>query len=343
MRYLRPFETARRVYDSLRRVPGHMRSVMGRRDKLYYFSGKEMRLLEVRKFRLKFFGLLLFSVFVSLSAITTVNHLLSDVLSLGYDKAGKLEGENSVLRENLSALNRKVKSLQDAIDHISQRDSQLRTAVNLPSIDRDTRNVGTGGSVYRADVGLGPTDVGRLLDEIMNSVQKIERETKLENESYGEIAKKYKTNQTYFQHLPAIKPTQGSYNGYGFGMRFHPVLHVMRMHEGIDIITDVGTPVVATGDGIVEFAGHSPGGLGIVVEIDHGYGLRTIYGHLSTVLVHQAMKVKRGQLIAKTGQSGLVSGPHLHYEVVKNGVKQNPVDYFFDEVRFAGARPEVGG
>ncbi len=128
---------------------------------------------------------------------------------------------------------------------------------------------------------------------------------------------------------------------HGFAMRVHPVLRVYRMHEGVDIIGDVGTDVYATGDGVVRYAGRTQGGYGAVIEITHGYGYSTLYAHLSKVLVRPGRRVTRGQLIAKSGRSGLVSGPHLHYEVRYKGRKQNPVDYFFDDVDAARYRIRV--
>ena len=106
----------------------------------------------------------------------------------------------------------------------------------------------------------------------------------------------------------------------------------------MDIINDVGTDVYATGDGEVVFSGHTAAGYGTVVEISHGYGFSSLYAHLSRVLVSRGQTVHRGDLIAKSGRTGLVSGPHLHYEVRRGGVKQNPVDYFFDDIDAARYR-----
>ena len=119
----------------------------------------------------------------------------------------------------------------------------------------------------------------------------------------------------------------------GVGLRMHPVLGIFKTHEGLDIVNDVGTPVYASADGIVSMAGQSGGGYGTVVVINHGYDYQTLYAHLSKVLVHDGQRVRRGDLIAKSGKTGLVSGPHLHYEVRYKGVCKNPVDFFFDDVR----------
>ena len=124
----------------------------------------------------------------------------------------------------------------------------------------------------------------------------------------------------------------------GFGMRVHPVLGVWRMHEGLDIINEVGVPVYAAGDATVHFAGRTQGGYGTVIELSHGFGYTTLYAHLSEINVREGKQVKRGELIGRVGRSGLVSGPHLHYEVRLNGRKHNPVDYFFDDVEAARYR-----
>ena len=138
-------------------------------------------------------------------------------------------------------------------------------------------------------------------------------------------------NSALYDALPAIKPCTGYY-GNKFGMRMHPILKIRRMHTGQDIVTNTGTKVYATGGGKVDFVGRR-GSLGITVEIDHGFGYRTVYGHLSKIKVTKGQVVKRGDLIALSGSTGRLStGPHLHYEVRHNGIAKNPRDFIFDEV-----------
>jgi murein DD-endopeptidase MepM/ murein hydrolase activator NlpD len=105
------------------------------------------------------------------------------------------------------------------------------------------------------------------------------------------------------------------------------------MHEGIDFSTDIGTPVYATGDGVVDFSGFKEG-FGLMVEIDHGFGYITIYGHLSSSLVNVGQKVTRGKEIALSGNSGLSTGPHLHYEIHHDGEALNPDGFFFGNLGF---------
>ncbi|MBI4811428.1 MAG: M23 family metallopeptidase, partial [Ignavibacteriales bacterium] len=160
-------------------------------------------------------------------------------------------------------------------------------------------------------------------------------------QSYAQVVEKYEFNKNYFTSLPALKPMQGYYSKKAFGVRLHPVLGINKTHEGLDIVNDVGTPVVATGDGIVQMAGHSGSGYGLIVVVNHGYGYQTVYAHLSKILVREGQRLKRGDLIAKSGKSGLVSGPHLHYEVRHNGICKNPMDYFFDDISVEEYRKQL--
>lgn len=128
---------------------------------------------------------------------------------------------------------------------------------------------------------------------------------------------------------------------HSFGLRLHPVFGVERLHEGIDIANDVGTRVYATGDATVASVGRTDAGYGIMIALNHGYGYTTIYAHLSKVLVRSGQRVKRGDLIALSGRTGIVTGPHLHYEVRLHGVLQNPVDYFFDDVDYQSIKNQL--
>jgi murein DD-endopeptidase MepM/ murein hydrolase activator NlpD len=201
---------------------------------------------------------------------------------------------------------------------------------DIPKLDEDMRKAGAGGSDERIDF-TSSASVNTLLNNLRGNVERAERELKLQTTSYEEINSAYKRNKIRFAHLPAIKPMVGFYSKKDFGIRLHPLLGIYRKHEGIDIINDVGTPIYASADGRVDFTGRQ-GGYGLAIEVDHGYSLKTLYGHLSKILVREGQQVKRGELIARSGNTGLSKGPHLHYEVRVNGVAQNPTEYFFDDV-----------
>ncbi len=133
----------------------------------------------------------------------------------------------------------------------------------------------------------------------------------------------------FFTSIPNIKPLSGLITS-AFGVRLHPVYNVSLFHTGIDISASEGTKVQATGDGIVAFSGYDKG-YGQRITINHGYGYKTIYAHLSKSLVRQGQKIKRGEIIALSGNTGLSTGPHLHYEVLKDNTRVDPTAYFFDE------------
>jgi murein DD-endopeptidase MepM/ murein hydrolase activator NlpD len=123
------------------------------------------------------------------------------------------------------------------------------------------------------------------------------------------------------------RPVPGGVSS-GFGMRFHPILNYSRMHQGVDLRASYGTPIVAVSDGRVELAGWH-GGHGNTVELNHGGGMETLYGHMSRIAVRAGERVRRGEVIGYVGSTGLSTGPHLHFEVHRNGAAVNPLGATF--------------
>lgn len=299
--------------------------------KLYYFSDRSLRFVEIKKFKSKmllvftvsvlFFSSLLFLGFIFLSSI------------INPDKsAASLELENQILKAKLVEVSEDYKDLNKELEKITSRDNELRLAVNLEPIDEETRLLGIGGSSIESDIDFLSDDEIDLR-KALTFIDEVTRKIEFEKEQYKEVELKLNQNEKLFASIPAIRPTTGYFDFYSFGMRRHPILKVNRMHDGIDIITDRGTPVYAPGGGKIDFVGRK-GGYGLAVEIDHGFGYRTLYAHLSKTEVKVGERIERGELIAKTGNSGLSSGPHLHYEVHHNGVKLDPVEFFFDDLGF---------
>jgi murein DD-endopeptidase MepM/ murein hydrolase activator NlpD len=118
----------------------------------------------------------------------------------------------------------------------------------------------------------------------------------------------------------------------GFGYRIDPVYKIKKFHEGIDFTAPTGTPIYATGDGVVEDVSYQARGYGNHIIINQGFGYKTLYGHCSSVVVKKGQKVKRGQLIAKVGNTGKSTGPHCHYEVWKNNEKVDPINFFSNDL-----------
>jgi murein DD-endopeptidase MepM/ murein hydrolase activator NlpD len=310
------------------------------RFKLYYFSSKSLRFVEARWFKMKFAALSLIVCIFVLAAGLETNRFFDDYLGLGIQKNKALVAENDILRDQLRVFAGRMDGLRSKLTTLSDEGNHLRLLVDLPKLDLDTREAGTGGTDDRVDFGVTGS-INRMLNELRMNVTKAEKEMQLQQTSYREAVSKYDENKEMYPCIPAIKPMVGFYSMNGYGMRYHPVYHQMLFHEGLDISNEVGTPVYATGDGVVENSGRTSAGLGIMVVINHGFGYTTVYGHLDRVLVRPGEHVKRGALIARSGRTGVVTGPHLHYEVRLHGVLQNPVDYFFDDVDYQKIKEQL--
>jgi murein DD-endopeptidase MepM/ murein hydrolase activator NlpD len=311
---------------------------MWRNSRFFIISNGSLDLKEVRflKTKLSVTGALVACLVIA--ALLLANHLSGDLFGLGYDRMAALDAENRILKEQIRELSGRMAVVQTALDRLSDEGNELRLAADLHRIDDDTRSAAIGGAVPTVANAFLNGEAAGILSNAQSMIDKLTREVKLQQSSYEEIARRMEYNKIFFAHLPAIKPMAGGYSVNGFGMRLHPVLRVYRMHTGVDIIGDVGANIYSAGDGTVRFSGRTQGGYGIVVEIDHGYGYSSLYAHLSQVSVRPGQSVKRGQLIAKSGRTGLVSGPHLHYEIRRGGTRLNPVDYFFDDVDAARYR-----
>ena len=176
----------------------------------------------------------------------------------------------------------------------------------------------------------------RLIVESMERMAGLEQRLYAQSLSLDEIYKMAGSKKERMASMPAVMPISKKECRMvsGYGMRYHPILHYRRMHTGVDLSAQPGTAVHATGDGRVTVAGRSGdmGGYGICVVVDHGYGFKTLYAHLQEVAVREGQRVKRGNVVGKVGRTGLAQGYHLHYEVIQNGERVNPVYYFFNDL-----------
>ncbi len=310
-----------------------------RKNRTYYYCDEDLQVHEIKRFHAKLSWTIAASIVICVSVLLLLNHLYYNFLDLGYNRMNSLARENGMLQEELSNLSAKLAELQSSLESLDQQGNHLRLLVDLKSVDKETQKAGSGGAVTLSELPLAGNNP--VLSHVQTTLQQISSEISVQEQSYQQILQKYEYNKAYFAALPALKPMDGYYSADGFGLRMHPVLGIFKTHEGLDIVNDVGTPVYAAGDGTVEMAGHSGGGYGILVVLKHGFGFQTLYAHLSKVLVREGQHVKRGDQIARSGRTGLVTGPHLHYEVRQNGVFQNPVDYFLDDVSAKEYREKI--
>jgi murein DD-endopeptidase MepM/ murein hydrolase activator NlpD len=288
--------------------------------KYYYYSDSKIHSVDFSEIagKYKIAGFLVLGLFIC----TTVGALfLVNTFSL------KNNSQEEFLKGKFSQLNEKYLSLLSELEQLRSTNKSLRIAANLPPVSSGVAKLGTGGRTFGsiAEIMTRDGNIRNILDNVEGIIKKFE----FEKSNLSEIQSAFASNQDFYNSLPAIKPCTGEVGSKGFGMRYHPILHYTRMHEGIDITTDIGTPVRSTADGQILFTGVK-GGYGIVLEVNHGNGYQTVYGHLSSYCVREGQQVKRGEVIAYTGNTGLSTGPHLHYEVSLNGTKVDPENFFFD-------------
>lgn len=296
----------------------------------YYFSNTKLKFVEIRNFYKKFVFLIIFFSLLSSFLVFGGYFVVKQIISPDRELT-ELKTENYQMRVKLEEYANNFKDFEKQLTHLSETNNQLRLATNLQTISPEEREVGTGGSIFESFDPGSSSDVKSLLETLDSFSDKISLKMDFELTNYNEIKTSLENNIKLFGSIPAIKPTSGVI-GDRFGMRMHPILRIVRMHEGLDIVTESGTPVYAPGAGNVDFVGYR-GGYGLTVEINHGYGYRTLYAHLKKALVKNGTKVKRGDEIALTGQSGqLATGPHLHYEISHNGITLNPRNFIYDDV-----------
>ncbi len=300
--------------------------------KFFYFSKSSLEFVEIKNYKTKLISYLAIST-VILSLVVFTGYLLISSLTSSSKSHAFLVRENDMLKQKLTEVASRFEDLRSGIDSLVLVNDQLRVSANLEPIQPEMRLVGVGGNGLNFSTEFSISSGNLDLNDAIDLVDEITRKFEFEKSQHQEIAKQFMTNEKLFESIPALKPTAGNYSYNGFGMRMHPILKRYKRHEGLDINTDRGTPVIAPGKGRVTFVGRR-GGYGLAIEIDHGFGYNTFYAHLSKSLVKKGQYITRGDLIAKTGNTGLSSGPHLHYEVRHNGVKLNPVDFFFDDVNF---------
>lgn len=244
-----------------------------------------------------------------------------------------LKAENKELLNQLTRTKSTIRTLDEDLKKLAQTDNELyRAILGLDTISTDQRQVGTGGSDENARFDIYNTDSAELLKWTVSNLESLERKVNLQKLSLEEIKKQYNENQQMMLHLPAIRPINSVVTSE-FGMRMHPVYRFRRMHEGVDFRARIGTPVYATGDGRISMASRYST-YGLTLKIDHGYGYESLYAHLSAFApnMRPGRRVQRGELIGFTGNTGIVEGPHLHYEIHKDGQAVNPLYYMFADV-----------
>jgi len=281
------------------------------------------------KVRLKEFTLF---AFVSM-AFGFVFYLAADLwFESPKERKMKRELDNMVIQYDL--MNGKLDQLADVLGDIEKRDDEIyRTIFEAGPIPNEVRTAGFGGANrYKNLEGFNNSE---LLIDSRKKLDQIAGRAYVQTKSFDDVVEMARDKEKMLAAIPAIQPVANKNlkrMASGYGYRIHPIYKVRKMHWGTDFSAPTGTPIYATGDGKVTKYRRSRAGYGNHIIIDHGYGYQTLYAHMSKVDVRRGQKVKRGDIIGYIGSSGRSTAPHLHYEVIKDGRKINPVNYFFNDL-----------
>jgi murein DD-endopeptidase MepM/ murein hydrolase activator NlpD len=266
---------------------------------------------------------------------TLLAGLLVAAGSFGYLGGETLQGsrlarENALLTEQLAAMQARVSGLESDLELLAERDADLRVLAGLDPIDREVLQVGVGGPGSPSPEGnplhaLNPetAEEAFAVDYDLNA---LERRTRLLKESLRAAGDSISAHRDRLLATPSMLPARGRLSSRFSNARQHPILNRSLPHEGVDISAPRGTPIMAVADGRVTWAGRRSG-YGLVVELDHGYGITTFYGHASQTLVRVGQRVKRGEFIALIGNTGIATSTHVHYEVRVGGRPVDPMNY----------------
>lgn len=244
-----------------------------------------------------------------------------------------LEKEIAILKAQVNNNNSAIALYDEVINDIIKRDNEIyRVIFNAEPFNR---NIGTGGTNELDFSHLEGYDISKQLIENSKKLKLLEKKIYAQSLSFDEIIKLAKEKEDMLASIPAIQPIANkdlTRMASGYGWRDDPIYHTPRMHWGLDFTANTGTNVYATGNGTVVSCEQKMWGYGNSIIIDHGYGYKTRYAHLSAFNVKPGDKVKRGQIIGFVGSTGKSTAPHLHYEVEKKGKKVNPIHYFHSDL-----------
>jgi murein DD-endopeptidase MepM/ murein hydrolase activator NlpD len=268
-------------------------------------------------------GMVAFSSLMALVGIGNVIARISDFVSPKNANAQSTHADLSTVAE-------RVASLRDTIAVIRQREAQIRLLAGLPSTD-SAQGTAPAAAAAGGDVVAGDSSGKASSPESMRqSVDSLIEHAELLSSRFAAVTDSLTVNAARLASMPSIMPTAGWLSSSFSKSRSHPILHLNRPHEGIDVSAPMGAPIVAPASGVVRWVG-TESGYGHTFEVDHGNGIITKYAHCSRIMVTQGQRVTRGQVIANVGNSGLSTGPHLHYEIHVNGKVVDPLTYVLSE------------
>ncbi len=272
--------------------------------------------------------------FLSAAIVTGILFLSVAYRFLDSPKEKLLRRDIDNMKEEYEGLKSRMADLKTEIDELQHRDNSIYRVIFEAAPIPDSVRAGQPDKdeeiqqLQRKENGEIIASATRMLAELTNRV-------KMQEKSYLQIEDLIKNKQKMLASIPAIQPVANKdldRIASGFGYRIDPIYKTMKFHSGLDFTAPSGTPIYATGDGVIEEASLSDVGYGNHVVVNHGYGYKSLYGHMVRMKVKRGQSVKRGDVLGWVGSTGKSTGPHCHYEVVKNGVKVDPVYFFYNDL-----------
>lgn len=278
-------------------------------------------------------------LFQVLGWLATAAVFSSVIIALAYKfldspKERQLKREISLMQFQYDLLQQRMERADRVLSQLEEHDDNIyRVIFEAEPIPSTVRQAGYGGvDKYKALEGF---DNSELMIATTKKIDKLEKSLYVQSKSFDEVFELAKNKKELLASIPAIQPVANkdlTRIASGFGYRIHPIYKTRIMHQGIDFTAPVGTEIYSTGNGTVGRVEYDGRGYGNNVIINHGYGYLTLYAHMSKVAVRQGQKINRGDVIGYVGNTGSSTGPHLHYEVIRNNNKINPINYFFNDL-----------
>ena len=245
-----------------------------------------------------------------------------------------LKRENEQLKIQYELMNKKLGIVSESLAELQKRDDNIyRIIFEAEPISAEERNAGFGGvNRYKNMEGFNNS---KLVISTAKRIDKLARQLYVQSKSFEQIFNMAKQKEEMLASIPAIQPVANedlTRMASGYGYRIHPIYKTSKMHWGMDFTANTGTEIYATGNGKIEKIENSRRGYGNHVIIDHGYGYKTLYAHMKKVNVREGQEIKRGDILGYVGNTGTSTAPHLHYEVIKDGNKINPVNFYFNDL-----------
>ncbi|PIF60191.1 peptidoglycan DD-metalloendopeptidase family protein [Flavobacterium sp. 2] len=300
----------------------------------YYYDSENLAYTKIKtRKRIKFGYILLFLLASALFGFLVFVLLLNTpYFETPKDRLQAREIEN--LKLQYSILNKKLDEIDAVAEALEDRDNNIyRVYFNKGEIPDSIRKAGfTDPERYKILEGYNNS---QLVLNTTKRIDKLSKELAIQSKSLDEILKLASTKGNLLLAIPAIQPVQNENLkrvASGFGYRIDPFTKVRKMHNGMDFTASTGSPVFATGDGVVERADAAASGFGNHVVIRHGFGYESLYAHLSKYNCRPGQKVKRGDIIGYVGSTGRSEGPHCHYEVHKDGKVVNPLNFYYGNI-----------